>query len=627
MDQAIYVQGAVNHHAVQIEQCECRSIYNGSSCQDPGDGYYRLRSHPPNDISQFEQFIGLVVPCDCNGRSDICDKETGRCLNCKNNTGGDRCNECAEGFYGNSCVACPCPETRKNFAKGCFMIDNEVSCMCKPGYVGLKCEFCSDGYYGNPEFEDGKCEPCNCNDDGSISTNCDKKTGQCRCQMGVSGQKCDRCDEKKHILQNHRCEKCDVCSLDLLNRLDEIGDDGESSIAFIKSIKIIAPWSTLDNYTQELKKLEKFSLENRKLHDEIYGWDDVSLEKFELKADNLNSKMKKLITTKIEKRKLDIAKLLSDALNTLDDIVAMKNGINETIRQLNEYKSHVSHVSIQNALKEAQNYVQQIQKHETDLENQKINLLNAKMCIDDVQQDVDELKSHQSNQSKRLKEQLKTLDDIKSKLKDIQKHLDVINSQSKDAIKLNEINDQKLKQLMREIQKIEQLNNTINNNLNITLALNMKSNNLLGEIENDLQYDEIIDDLKKFNHTFSEKIKTDRLEIEMLKNGVCDKAEEWANELIVRSVKYGATFKATQIGAQEALDASNAHKNIIAAIEAAKEAAADAAASSKKSYVELNPPEEKSVIERGKESLEESEKVIELAKRENQSIEGELREI
>lgn len=624
LDQAIYVQGASNHHAVQIEQCECRTIHNGSSCQDPGNGYYRLRPPSPDDISQFEQFIGLVVPCDCSGRSDICDKETGQCLNCQNNTGGDRCNECAEGFYGNpnvnGCVPCPCPETRKNFAKGCFMIGNEVNCLCKPGYTGKKCEFCSDGFYGNPEFDDGKCDPCDCNDDGSIAKDCDKKTGQCRCQMGVSGLKCDRCDEKKHILQNSRCEICDVCSLDLLNRLDEISDEGESSIAFINSIKIIAPWSTLDNYTQELKKLEKFNYENHKIHDEIYGWDDVALEKFESKAENLNSKMKKLIATKIEKRKLDIEKLLTDALNTLNDIIAMKNEINGTIQHLNEYGSHISHMSVQNALKEAQKYAKEIQEHESNLVKQKNNLLNAKMCIDDIQENVDDLKYRQSNQSIQLNTQLKSLDDVKSKLSDIQTHLDTIKFQTKSAQELNAINEQKLNHLTREIQKIHQLRLEINDHINTTL--NTKSNQLLDEIESDLQFDDYIIDLKTLSGTVSEKLANDYRDIEKLKAGICDDAEQWSDKLIERSVKYSNKFRKTQIGAEEALRAGTAHENIEKAIKLAEKAAFEAKNSSEMSYLELNPLNKISVIKRGEKSREDSEEIIRLAVGDNESIKG-----
>ena len=37
------------------------------------------------------------------------------------------------------------------------------------------------------------CENCNCNPLGSTSNECDITTGQCQCQPGVTGLKCDTC--------------------------------------------------------------------------------------------------------------------------------------------------------------------------------------------------------------------------------------------------------------------------------------------------------------------------------------------------------------------------------------------------------------------------------------------------
>ena len=34
---------------------------------------------------------------------------------------------------------------------------------------------------------------CNCNTDGSETLQCDRRTGQCQCIVGVAGNKCDRC--------------------------------------------------------------------------------------------------------------------------------------------------------------------------------------------------------------------------------------------------------------------------------------------------------------------------------------------------------------------------------------------------------------------------------------------------
>lgn len=61
--------------------------------------------------------------------------------NCRDNTGGISCDVCADGYYGNPiyghCQACPCPETSKNFAKGCSVENNDVYCVCKTGKISF----------------------------------------------------------------------------------------------------------------------------------------------------------------------------------------------------------------------------------------------------------------------------------------------------------------------------------------------------------------------------------------------------------------------------------------------------------------------------------------------------------
>lgn len=63
--------------AVGVEMCECPEKYEGSSCHNPANGYYRYKN--TTDSTSLEDLIGHVVPCECNGRSETCDKETGEC--------------------------------------------------------------------------------------------------------------------------------------------------------------------------------------------------------------------------------------------------------------------------------------------------------------------------------------------------------------------------------------------------------------------------------------------------------------------------------------------------------------------------------------------------------------------
>lgn len=129
---------------------------------------------------------------------------------CANNTGGSTCDICADGYYGSpndyGCEPCPCPTTQQNFAKGCTFLHGRVRCACKPGYEGDLCELCASGYYENSEEFEGGCISCECNEHGTISMECDIKSGACSCKPGVAGRRCDRCEQPRSSLKDGSCQ-------------------------------------------------------------------------------------------------------------------------------------------------------------------------------------------------------------------------------------------------------------------------------------------------------------------------------------------------------------------------------------------------------------------------------------
>ena len=66
--------------AIGIEICDCPAEYNSTSCQDPGIGFYRWykEQHVTSEI--IIDLIGSAKKCQCNGRTETCDAETGECL-------------------------------------------------------------------------------------------------------------------------------------------------------------------------------------------------------------------------------------------------------------------------------------------------------------------------------------------------------------------------------------------------------------------------------------------------------------------------------------------------------------------------------------------------------------------
>lgn len=146
--------------AVEVEQCSCPDGYSGLSCEECVPGYSRV---PDPSVP-----LGRCVRCSCNNHSSSCDLHTGSCLNCRDHTTGDRCDQCEAGFFGDpsvgtsgDCQPCPCPRTSQEnrFSSTCSLdADGRPTCdQCPPGYTGRQCESCALGYIRDPNVTNGNC--------------------------------------------------------------------------------------------------------------------------------------------------------------------------------------------------------------------------------------------------------------------------------------------------------------------------------------------------------------------------------------------------------------------------------------------------------------------------------------
>ncbi|KAM9317105.1 laminin subunit alpha-2 [Gastrophryne carolinensis] len=215
----------------------CKPGVTGEYCDKCADGYFGDALGPRN-----------CQPCNCNinGSASItCDVQTGQC-SCRNNVIGRRCDECLPNCWWDSekqiCQACNCSVTG-SMSQRC---DITGRCICKPEFFGKRCEFkrqvyerkdfghqsqniqaparrpkfsgsrgCPRGSYKpdvppqtyGPVFSQG-CVPCNCNSFGSKSFDCDNN-GQCHCQPGVAGKKCDHCAQGFYDFQEGGCTSCE----------------------------------------------------------------------------------------------------------------------------------------------------------------------------------------------------------------------------------------------------------------------------------------------------------------------------------------------------------------------------------------------------------------------------------
>uniref|UniRef100_A0A8C5D3E4 Basement membrane-specific heparan sulfate proteoglycan core protein n=1 Tax=Gadus morhua TaxID=8049 RepID=A0A8C5D3E4_GADMO len=183
----------------------CQTGYTGPRCGRCANGYFGHPSRPG----------GSCQPCQCHDNLDFalprsCDPITGQCLRCRQGYGGETCESCSDGYYGDAvnaknCQPCQC-HTNGSLSEACHQETGQ--CQCREHVLGRQCDECMPQTHGLASG--GSCVPCHCNSFGSKSFDCDE-AGQCRCQPGVAGPKCDRCSRGFFLFQEGGCTPCD-CS-------------------------------------------------------------------------------------------------------------------------------------------------------------------------------------------------------------------------------------------------------------------------------------------------------------------------------------------------------------------------------------------------------------------------------
>ncbi|XP_015210435.2 laminin subunit alpha-4 [Lepisosteus oculatus] len=184
------------------------SIFLGLICPAFGSSYGGQQA-PVLKVCGKGYFLSKLskcLPCNCGGHSINCEDITGICIDCQNNTKGDFCEECHDGFTveitaGGDHIcwpcACPLPLISNNFAVSCEKRGKTERCMCQEGYAGPICERCAPGYYGNPLRVGDTCKKCDCNgntDPNLIFSDCHNVTGHCQtCWRNTAGVNCERC--------------------------------------------------------------------------------------------------------------------------------------------------------------------------------------------------------------------------------------------------------------------------------------------------------------------------------------------------------------------------------------------------------------------------------------------------
>ncbi|CAL8355306.1 unnamed protein product [Lota lota] len=188
-------------------QCPCRGEVAGRRCDRCQPGYWGFP---------------LCRPCECNGLAELCDPDSGSCLQCRDHSAGDSCERCVEGYHGDPvsrepCEPCLCPDTLGSgrfFASFCNREpeSRSLTCSCLQGHTGPRCDSCSAGFYGDLSAPGALCEQCPCNNniDPEDSAACDRVTGEClRCLHHTQGTHCQQCRPGYYgDALEHSCKEC-----------------------------------------------------------------------------------------------------------------------------------------------------------------------------------------------------------------------------------------------------------------------------------------------------------------------------------------------------------------------------------------------------------------------------------
>ena len=117
-------------------------------------------------------------------------------------------------FYGDArklpkgeCKPCDCHPDGSDHRKASDCEPRTGQCRCNDNIAGRRCEECLPGYWGMREGEG--CRPCLCDGPGVAGTRCHPLTGQCICIDGVTGEECDRCADHWYGTSTTQCHPCD----------------------------------------------------------------------------------------------------------------------------------------------------------------------------------------------------------------------------------------------------------------------------------------------------------------------------------------------------------------------------------------------------------------------------------
>eukprot|EP00063_Salmo_salar_P020916 XP_013995751.1 PREDICTED: laminin subunit alpha-3-like isoform X7 [Salmo salar] len=551
--------------ASTVEQCACSPVYRGDSCQKCATGYYRDGSGP---------YLGVCVPCSCNGLANECDERTGGCLNCQYNTAGDRCERCKEGYYGDaaqrSCRVCPCPFSvpANSFAVGCREAAGGFQCVCKQGYTGDRCERCAPGYYGDPLTAGGSCRPCDCNGYGN---SCDSRTGVCKNTLEPGDTNTDE-----------QCQECDNCAKTLINDLQRLDEE-------LVRIKTQLDSASISASSQDrLRKLENAITETKSLVNKFSSSVNSQKPKVsQLEQDTLSvNEDINALKGKAGDRAVDAQRVLEDVgkthLRAKDLDTEAKNLLKKILALLQQLKESgssggvVPSENLAKMLSEAERMVKEMEKRNFNPQKDA-----AEKERDEAQKLLDYIKANVTKQydqneaaAKRVKGLLK---DYAAKLKDLEEALKQAGDMVKKANSQNGLNTEALEDILKRMEDLRKERKKVQDQIAMAEDQLKDTKDLLRMLEDSkTEYEQLAAQLDGARTDLTKKVNA--VSQAAAKEDIVERAEKHAENLakLAKELQDAVRDSSGRSDVRDAMDAIKAYKNITDAVNAAEKAAKEA---------------------------------------------------
>ncbi|XP_050097931.1 laminin subunit alpha isoform X1 [Anopheles aquasalis] len=581
--------------------CACKPGYYGEKCQSCAAGYYGQ----PQIEGEF------CKPCDCSGNINAeepgaCDSVSGECLLCLNNTSGRACNLCAPGFYGDAvrlkdCQSCICDKIGMDYCDnfigtcnclpnvigekcdrceddhygfesgrgcspcGCGIASNSTQCddhngkcACKPGVTGRQCDRCDPGYWN---YSAEGCTPCSCNTDYSRGLGCNSETGQCECLSGVVGEKCDSCPYRWVLIPETGCHECDVCHHALLDVSDELKGDLDP---VLNDIETIAD----DYYTSQ--KLKYYDDMVDKLEPKVRSLDPhgVNLnpsrgqvELLEIAVKNLDRRIH-FADANAKDISINSEQLLASVYNVLDDCRIVNINTKSTIGEVailaaNLGSSEVT--KLEQAIEEANNYLENIKQYSTTDESLNAQLENATRLL----MRVEEFGEPVQQQNDKLIALIDEIGVFDVRLEDLYNWSLQIEKESDITSKLSSKNKESAN---TKFDTVSAHAKEANDNIENSKLLLGNTTNIMKDIEiTHIELDHANKELTELNDGLDKELPIADHDYQKL-NPLIEKASAHAVELKIESESLSDKYSDVSANSETALKAATAHSNIVTAV-------------------------------------------------------------